>query len=220
MTSNNSDSEMPDASIDYKKHWNTVYLNNPLERLGWFEEKSTQTLDLINQINLVKTAKILNIGAGSSVLIDNLLELGFTNIIANDLSEVSLASLKKRVGMNEKVQFIVDDLLHPLQLNSLKNVDLWNDRAVLHFFVKKQDISAYFNLLKRVLSLNGYVIIAVFAKNGANTCCELPIQKYDVNMLQKELGAKFTLLKTFNHTYINPHGGERPYIYTLFQRMQ
>lgn len=220
MTSNNSDADIPDASIDYKKHWNSVYSKNPSERLGWFEKKSTQTLDLINQTNLVKTAKILNIGAGSSVLIDNLLELGFTNIIANDLSEVSLASLKKRVGMNEKVQFIVDDLLHPLQLNSLKNVDLWNDRAVLHFFVKKHDISAYFNLLKRVLSQNGYVIIAVFAKNGADKCSELPLQKYDVNMLQKELGPKFTLLKTFNYTYINPYGGERPYIYTLFQRIQ
>jgi hypothetical protein len=28
----------------------------------------------------------------------------------------------------------------------------------------------------------------------------------------------FELKKSFNDTFINPFGGERPYIYTLFQR--
>ncbi|ARV16837.1 SAM-dependent methyltransferase [Polaribacter sp. SA4-12] len=209
---------MTDPDINYKKHWNTAYLTNSTEKLGWYEENSEQTLALIKETRISKRATILNVGSGSSTLIDNLLEAGFTNIIANDLSDESLDSLKNRVGDNNEIQFLVDDIISPTKLNELKNIDLWNDRAVLHFFLKDEETSTYFNLLKKVLSPNGFVIIAVFAKNGAEKCCGLPLKRYDIDMLQKELGKEFELLKTFNYTFVNPFGGERPYIYTLFQR--
>lgn len=218
MTINESDCKITEATITFKKHWNEAYLHNKTENLGWYEKKSEQTLTLIKQSKLPKDATILNVGAGSSTLIDNLLEEGFTNIIANDISEEALKSLKKRVGKNDKVNFIVDDLLHPLKLHALKNIDLWNDRAVLHFFLKQQEIKAYFNLLKKVLNPEGFVIISVFSKNGAERCCGLKLKRYDLQMLQNELGTDFQLINSFNYTFTNPFGGERPYIYALFQR--
>jgi SAM-dependent methyltransferase len=218
MAINESDCEITEATIDLKKHWNDAYLNNKTENLGWFEEKSEQTVALINDTELPKNASILNVGAGASLLIDNLLEAGFSNIIANDLSSASLKSLKSRINANDKVHFIVDDLLNPSKLNKLKNIDLWNDRAVLHFFLQQEQITAYFNLLKKVLKPKGFVIISVFAKDGAEKCCGLSIKRYDVKMLENELGVNFELIKSFNYTFINPFGGERPYIYALFQR--
>jgi len=207
-----------ETSIDFKKHWNSAYLKNPMEKLGWYEDTSEQTLQLIKETTLPKDASILNVGSGTSTLIDDLLKKGFSNIIANDLADASLQSLKGRVGEHTSVQFLVDDLLNPRKLNALKNIDLWNDRAVLHFFLKEKEVTSYFNLLKKVLSPNGYVIIAVFAKDGAEKCCGLAIKRYDTAMLQKELGADFELKNSFTFTFINPYGGERPFIYTLFQR--
>jgi SAM-dependent methyltransferase len=218
MAINESDCKITEATIDFKKHWNNAYLNSKTENLGWYEEKSEQTLALINETKLPKNAAILNVGSGSSILIDNLLEEGFSNIIANDLSDESLKSLKQKVGENDKVKFIVDDLLNPSKLNKLKNIDLWNDRAVLHFFLKEEEIKAYFNLLKTVLKPKGFVIISVFSKNGAEKCCGLPLKRYDVEMLKNELGPDFELKKSFNYTFVNPFGSERPYIYVLFQR--
>ena len=219
MAINESDCDIIETALDFKKHWNEAYLNNKTEKLGWFEEKSEQTLILINKAKLSKDALILNVGAGSSTLIDNLLTDDFSNIIANDLSEEALESLKNRVGENDKVKFIVDDLLNPSKLNKLENIDLWNDRAVLHFFLKEEEIKAYFNLLKKVLKANGFVIISVFAKNGAEKCCGLPVKRYDVEMLENELGTDFELKKSFNYTFVNPFGADRPYIYALFQRI-
>ena len=219
MAINESDCEIIETAPDFKKHWNEAYLNNKTEKLGWFEEKSEQTLTLINEAKLFKDALILNVGTGSSTLIDNLLADGFSNIIANDLSEEALESLKNRVGENDKVKFIVDDLLNPSKLNKLENIDLWNDRAVLHFFLKEEEIKAYFNLLKKVMKANGFVIISVFAKNGAEKCCGLSVKRYDVEMLENELGTEFELKDSFNYTFVNPFGGERPYIYALFQRI-
>jgi SAM-dependent methyltransferase len=218
MAINESDCKVTEAAIDFKKHWNNAYLINKTENLGWYEEKSEQTLALINETKLPKNATILNVGSGSSILIDDLLEEGFSNIIANDLSDESLKSLKHRFGENEKVKFIVDNLLNPSKLNELKNIDLWNDRAVLHFFLKEEEITAYFNLLKKVLKPNGFVIIAVFSKNGAEKCCGLPLKRYDLEMLEYELGTDFEHKKSFNYTFVNPFGSEKPYIYALFQR--
>jgi SAM-dependent methyltransferase len=218
MAINESDCKSKDQTIDFKKHWNDAYLNNKTENLGWFEEKSEQTIALIKETKLPRNALILNVGAGSSTLIDNLLDEGFFNIIANDLSEEALKSLKNRIGKNDKVKFIVDDLLNPLKLNKLENIDVWNDRAVLHFFLKEEEIKAYFNLLKKVLKPNGFVIIAIFSKNGAEKCCGLKLKQYDVEMLENELGTDFELKNSFNYTFLNPFGAERPYIYTLFQR--
>ena len=52
-------------------------------------------------------------------------------------------------------------------------VDLWHDRAVLHFFVKKNQQEAYFDLLKSKIRSGGYVIFSEFAKDGAKKCCGL-----------------------------------------------
>lgn len=218
MTTNESDCKITEPAIDYKTHWNAAYNKNSTEKLGWFEGKSTQTLALIKETKIAKNATILNVGSGSSTLIDNLLAEGFSNIIANDLSVASLDSLKNRIGENDKVQFLVDDLLNPLKLNELENIDLWNDRAVLHFFLKDEEIASYFNILKKVLKPNGFVIIAVFAENGAEKCCGLPLKRYTVAMLQDYLGVNFELKNSFNYTFVNPYGAERPYIYSLFQR--
>lgn len=214
MTSTNDD-----CAIDYQTHWNKAYEKNPTEKLGWYEEKSEQTLNLISKTNLPKDATILNVGNGSSTLIDDLISQDYTNIIASDISSKALASARERLGSNaEKVQFIEDDLTKSTKLNSL-SVDLWNDRAVLHFFLTKAEINAYFNLLKKVLKPNGYVIIATFAIEGAEKCCGLPLQRYNAEMIQERLGVGFKLVEAFDYTFVNPYGGERPYVYTLFQKI-
>ncbi|NCO63943.1 MAG: class I SAM-dependent methyltransferase [Flavobacteriales bacterium] len=202
-----------------KQHWDTVYQKED-EHLGWFEPNPEQTLALIAETNLSKDATILNVGAGTTTLIEALLDKGFTNIIANDLSNFALRKLKDRVQKSHHYHLkgLVDDLTNPKKLNKLLPIDLWIDRAVLHFFLKEEEQKAYFNLVKKIVSKKGFVIIAVFSLDGAEKCSGLPLQRYNPEMLQNKLGLDFKLIKTFNFTFINPFGGERPYVYTLFQR--
>ena len=202
-----------------KEHWNAAY-NVEDEQLGWFEANPMQTMELVIACDLQKDATILNVGAGTTTLIDTLLEEGYTNIIANDLSDLALNKLKQRIkkSHNYNLTCIKDDLTNPQKINKLQNIDLWIDRAVLHFFLTGAEQNAYFNLIQKTVSKNGYVIIAVFSLEGAQKCCGLDLRRYNLEMLQNNLGTHFNLIKTFNHTFINPFGGERPYIYTLFQR--
>lgn len=208
-----------DNSQNLKTHWNTAY-NKDDHQLGWFESNPEQTMQLVAKCHLNKNATILNVGVGTTTLIDTLLDQGYTNLIANDLSDLALQKLKERIKKSHhyNLNCITDDLTNPSKLQQLKNIDLWIDRAVLHFFLKDEEQKTYFNLIKKVISKNGFVLIAVFALDGAEKCCGLDLKRYNPEMLQQHLGNNFKLIDSFNHTFINPFGGERPYIYTLFQK--
>ena len=202
-----------------KEHWNRAY-DKADNQLGWFEENPAQTMQLIESCKLEKDVRILNVGVGTTTLIDALLDAGYINLIANDLSDLALQKLKERIkkSHNYDLNCITDDLTNPIELQNIEPIDLWIDRAVLHFFLQVKEQTAYFNLIKKIVAKNGYVLIAVFALDGAEKCCGLDLKRYNVEMLQNNLGTDFKLITSFNHTFINPFGGERPYIYTLFKR--
>lgn len=205
---------------DFEKHWNNAYLKTPTTNLGWYEENPKQSVDLINECNLPDNALIFNAGAGATTLINKLLENGYNNIIVNDIAAAALTDLKNNLNdfKQAKVQFIVDDLTNPTALLNLKNVDLWHDRAVLHFFTEGVQQQNYFNLVKKVVKIGGFVILAEFNLDGAKKCCGLDVVNYNVEMLQNGLGNDFELLKSFNYTYTQPSGNTREYVYSLFKR--
>jgi len=207
-------------NYNFENHWNNAYQKTPVDKLGWYEKESTPSLELIALCNLPKNAQIFNAGAGASILIEQLLNEGYSNIVVNDISSSALIELKNNLENHKtsQVQFIVDDLTNPTELLKLKDVDLWHDRAVLHFFTTEQQQNSYFNLLKKVIKPKGHVIFAEFNLEGAKKCSGLDVFNYNEMMLQERLGEDFELLKSFNYTYTQPSGGLREYVYTLFQR--
>jgi SAM-dependent methyltransferase len=207
-----------EETIDLSNHWDKAYSNSEQEKLGWYETDLSPTLNLISKTGLQKSAKILNAGAGSTTLIDKLLETGYTNLIATDLSEVALKQLDVRTEGNS-IDFIVDDLTNPEKLLNIDPVDLWIDRAVLHFFVEEKEQDTYFDLLKNKIKSKGFVILAEFNLNGATRCSGLPVHRYSEEMLIEKIGPDFELIDSFNYNYLMPSGAERPYIYTLFRKI-
>lgn len=212
---NSEASETPNKA----NHWSDVYNDVDITKLGWYEDESTPSLQLIEKCNLAKEDLILNVGSGSTTLIDSLLKNGYTNLIVNDISSKALNKIKDRnVGKDDSVKWIVDDIVNPTELAKIPQVGLWNDRAVLHFFIEEKDQNAYFELLHHKVCKNGYVIIAVFNLEGAKRCSGLPVKRYNEKMLQEKLGAAYKLKDSFNYIYTMPNGDHRNYVYTLFQK--
>jgi SAM-dependent methyltransferase len=208
------------AARRMKEHWEQVYDQKKVEELGWYESNPGPSLKLIELCKLHKSARILNVGAGATTLVDELLDLGYKNMIANDISPAALEELRQRLGprRSREVDWIVDDLTNPDKLNKLIQIDLWHDRAVLHFFNDQNSQEAYFALLRYLVKPGGFAIIAAFNLNGAQICSGLPVFRYDARMLQGKIGSDFTLRESFDYTYTQPAGDTREYIYTLFQR--
>jgi len=204
----------------YGEHWDKIYNKADESKLGWFETDLTPTLDLILKAGIGSHKRVLNVGAGATTLIDILLERGFDNLIATDISAFALEMLKTRIGsLAENVEWIIDDLTKPRLLTEIGLVDVWIDRAVLHFFTEEDDQNTYFRLLRKILHKYGYVIFAEFSHDGADVCSGLPVHQYDVAQYQEKLGAQFKLIDSFNYRYTMPSGDVRPYVYALFQKI-
>ncbi len=208
-----------EVEVNLKEHWNKVYLSRADEKLGWYEDFPQESICLIDKCNLSPDSVILNVGAGTTTLIEFLLLMGYTNIIATDISNDSLAKLKVSLGKEEdRVTWIVDDLTNPIHLKNIPPVDLWIDRAVLHFFTEPKAQDTYFELLKSKVRKGGFALFAEFNLSGATKCSGLPIHRYSREMLSEKLGDNFTLTDSFEYLYSTPSGAERPYIYTLFKK--
>lgn len=203
-----------------KDHWNKIYSERDVVKLGWYEEIPEPSIRLLSKCQINKDEFILDVGAGASTFIDYLINQGFSNIIAADISEIALNKLKERLGNEKasKVRWIVDDINQPIHIQNLRDISLWHDRAVLHFLLEENQQQAYLSTLKKVLKRDGYVIIAAFSLEGAKKCSGLDVKNYDQDMLAKFLGEDFSLLEYFDYTYHMPSGEPRSYIYTLFQR--
>ena len=204
-----------------RDHWDSIYKCHEVNEVGWYEENPVPCLKLLSKCNIKKHESIVDVGAGASTLIDCLVKKGFNNITAVDISQTAINKLKDRLGeKTSAVKFLVDDINQPTQMENLRNVSLWHDRALLHFFTEEKNRLGYLATLKRAVKKDGYVIISVFSLKGAEMCAGLKVRRYDQNMLAEFLGSDFKSVDYFEYLYHMPSGDTRPYLYTLFQRIK
>jgi ubiquinone/menaquinone biosynthesis C-methylase UbiE len=189
-----------------KEHWDEIYEGLDVDELTWYEEIPEPSIRLLSKCQINKDEFILDVGAGASTFIDYLLNQGFKNIIAADISETALNKSKERLGKEKasSVRWVVDDITRPVHIQDMRNITVWHDRAVLHFLLEEKQQKVYLSTLKKVLKNKGYVIIAAFSLKGAKKCTGLDVKNYDQNLLAKFLGEDFKLLEYFDHTYYMP----------------
>jgi len=73
-----------------KEHWENIYQTKNPDEVSWYQEKPKTSLNLIAETDIDKNAWIIDIGAGASKLVDNLLALGFRGITVLDVSSNAL----------------------------------------------------------------------------------------------------------------------------------
>lgn len=201
-----------------REHWNRIFREAGDEKLGWYENDPANTMRLLNRIPEWQRATIFLPGAGTSVLIDTLLEAG-ARLVLNDISQEALEHVKERLGDRAAtIEWVCQDMAQALG-SSVPPVDIWIDRAVLHFITDQNDIDGYFRNVMAKLKTGGHALLAEFPPHGAAKCAGLELHRYSLEELTERLGDGFVLVDHFDHTYINPAGDPRPYIYTLFKRV-
>lgn len=199
-----------------QKHWNNVFTTKADDAVSWFQATPETSLCLIHACDLPKDACILDVGAGSSHLPDALLGEGFTDIAVLDVSAAALERTKARLGdRGQAVRFIVADIA---AWQSEFPVDLWHDRAVLHFLTEPQDRAAYADALRRAVRPGGFVLISGFAPSGPERCSGLPVLRADQDAIADLLGPGFDLLEAFEEDHQTPSGSHQRFVFTRFQR--
>src|SRR3989338_1710116 len=202
-------------TYDAKEHWGVIYKTKKPNEVSWYQEKPKTSLNLIVEIGLDKGAKIIDVGAGDSKLVDNLLDLGFRNITVLDVSLTALNRAKKRLGDRaNEVKWIVSDLR---EFETNDRYDIWHDRAVLHFLTKEDDIKKYGEVVRKLLKPNGYLITSTFSENGPKKCSGLDIKQYSEDSMKK-LFSDFEHIKSFEEEHTTPWNASQIFLYSIFRK--
>jgi SAM-dependent methyltransferase len=201
--------------VDRQAHWQRVHRDKSPEELTWFQAVPEVSLALIERAGCKPDEPVIDVGAGSSRLVDELLDRGFDHVIILDIAEAGLNAAQQRLGERAaRVEWIEGDVL---ELALPTDLALWHDRAVFHFLVEAEERRLYLDQLRASLRPGGHVIIATFAEDGPERCSGLPVARYSPRQLDETLGADFELIESRAEVHLTPAGREQRFVYCLFR---
>ena len=203
--------------FDRKKHWGDVYQDKTPSELSWYQKEPKLSLELIRSTNAASNDAIIDIGAGTSVLVDYLKKEHYTNLTVLDISENAITIAKKRLGKSAKsINWIVSDIT---KFDVFQKFSLWHDRALFHFLTDPSDRGIYVKALINAIRPEGHLIIATFAIGGPKKCSGLEIVQYDSEKMIAELGDNFKLVEERKEVHITPANKEQKFNFFLFRRV-
>lgn len=205
---------MTDSVPGSAEYWDGRYQQIGAESVSWFQPSATLSLRLIAELQVPASARVVDVGGGASVLVDELIAAGFQDVTVVDISNAALATAQARVGAAAK--FVQADITtwHPAG-----SYDLWHDRAVFHFLTAPADQARYWQLLRDHLAPGGHLVLGTFAVDGPEMCSGLPVCRYDLSKLGGLMADDFEVLKTELEVHHTPSGGEQRFHWLVARRL-
>lgn len=203
-------------NMDRRDHWNRVYQTKAPDSVSWYQRHPDVSLELIAASGVAKDAGIIDVGGGASLLVDHLLNLGYSNLAVLDVSGAALDTGRTRLGVRAvAVEWFEADVT---TFEPRHRYALWHDRAAFHFLTDAHDRSRYVATLRKSLKPGGTAIIATFALDGPPRCSGLDVVRYDERSIAAELGAEFALREVRREAHITPGKAEQRFAYFRFKR--
>jgi SAM-dependent methyltransferase len=207
-----------DMATDLQSYWENVYRQKDVQQVSWYRPHLGVSLRLMQQAGLNPSSRVIDVGAGASTLIDDLLAIGVRNVIALDLSQASLDLARERLATAANcVQWMVADVT-TVQLPS-SSIDIWHDRAALHFLTQAQDVSRYVEVATNAIAPGGYAVIGGFAPDGPTKCSGLPVERRDPQDIAALFAGTFMLMDSHREVHHTPAGSQQPFAYALLQKL-
>lgn len=204
-------------NFDRKSHWDTIYQTKELKNVSWFQPTPETSLGFIEEFEVSKTAKIIDVGGGDSLLVDHLLDRGYKDITVLDISAEAIDWAKLRLGdKSEQVRWIVSDIT---TFQADVAYDVWHDRAAFHFLTSKEDTTAYVELAQRSIRKNGVLVVGTFSEQGPTKCSGIDIRQYSEASMVDTFKTYFQKVdcKTVDHT--TPSGAVQNFVFCSFKRV-
>ena len=206
------------GGIDRKAHWDKVYQGKVPEELTWYQARPETSLRLIESAGLDTDARILDVGGGTATLVDCLLDLGYRNLGALDISPVVLQRAQRRLGARGRsIEWLEADVT---RFEPSHSWDLWHDRAVLHFLTDPEDVAGYRRSMLAALAPDGQAVIATFGPEGPPKCSGLHVHRYDPDSLLEVLGPKMQLVESVIEEHVTPKHAMQQFLFCRFRRIE
>lgn len=202
--------------MNRREHWDQAYRSKGAGGVSWYQRRPDLSLALIAASGVDKDAGVIDVGGGTSTLVDCLLDDDYMNLAVLDISGVALDAGRARLGARaEAVEWFELDVT---AFAPTRRFGLWHDRAVFHFLTDAGDRRKYVAALRRSTEPGGAVVISTFALDGPPRCSGLDVVRYDEHTLLAELDAGFRLEKSCRETHVAPWGSEQRFVYCQLRR--
>lgn len=200
-------------------HWENVYRSKAVQRVSWFQDHAELSLAMIRRTGLAASeTRVVDVGAGASVLVDDLLDAGYRRITVLDIAAAALSASQARLGARAGlVDWRVGDVTEAALPEA--GFDIWHDRAVFHFLTRPDDRRRYVEQVRRAVRPGGYVIVATFGPNGPLQCSDLDVCRYAPEALHGEFGAGYDLIGHQTELHATPAGKTQEFVYCFCRRM-
>ncbi|MEV6956060.1 class I SAM-dependent methyltransferase [Streptomyces sp. NPDC048331] len=205
----------PDTPTARAAYWEEIHHGKDVDGVSWWQSVPGLSLSLVDRTGLARDEPIIDVGAGWSTLVDHLVERGYHDLSAIDLSATALQTVRNRLGPAAKdIALTVADVL---DLHTGRTYALWHDRAVYHFLTEPEERTDYLASLERSLRPGGWLVVATFGPDGPTTCSGLPINRYSHAELAHQFPG-FHLVDTAGEDHITPWGTSQQFTAVLMQR--
>lgn len=199
-----------------ERHWNATYRAKSDAEVSWFQESPSRSIAWIEASGHGKGAPILDVGGGTSRLVDGLLARGFSDLSVLDVSDVALARTRQRLGESAaRISWIRADITDWVPSRRWM---IWHDRALFHFLTETRRQQAYVSALCRATLPGATVIVAGFAPGGPERCSGLPVQRHSAEDLAQCLGENFEFIGEAREIHVTPLGMKQDFLYASFRR--
>lgn len=200
--------------MDPKQHWQRVYTGKPADAMSWHQPTAVRSVAMIRRVAPDPGTPIIDVGGGASVLVDELLAVGYERLTVLDLASSALDAARARLGtLATRVRWLEADVL-TAEL-PVRGYGVWHDRAVFHFLTAPADRAAYVRQVQRAVRPGGFVLVATFAEDGPERCSGLPVARYSAEALHREFGGEFELLGSERDAHHTPDGAVQSFVYCL-----
>lgn len=200
--------------MNKKEHWENVFSQKQQNEVSWYQPVPKASIEFFESNNIPKDANIIDVGSGDSYFIDYLVDKGYNNIYALDISEHALNRLKTRLGEKaNSVHWIVSDVL---DFKPSINFDYWHDRAAFHFLSDPNDVNKYISLTSEYIKPNGKMMVATFSDSGPLKCSGINIKQYSKEELANQFSKSFQKIKCIEETHPTPFNTTQNFTFCSF----
>jgi ubiquinone/menaquinone biosynthesis C-methylase UbiE len=195
-----------------REHWDDVYGRKHAEEVSWFRPHLERSLRFIEGARVPLDGGIIDVGAGESTFVDDLVARGYSNVTVLDISSTAIDVAKERLGARASdVKWLVGDITR-IELPE-HAYDFWHDRAVFHFLRGVEDRRRYVEAVRRAVKPGGHVLVATFGPEGPERCSGLDVVRYSADGLHAEFGGEFTKVASETEVHTTPWGSEQQFVY-------
>lgn len=202
--------------MDRKAHWDNVYATKVAHEVGWFQPRPETSLQLIARSGIGREEPLIDVGGGASLLVDRLLDEGWTDVSVLDISPSALSATGQRLGERAgRVHWLQEDAA---RFAPPRRYAVWHDRAAFHFLTDPAEQAAYVKAATDGVRPGGCLVVATFGPDGPEKCSGLPVVRYAPADLAQVFGGGFDLAETLEELHTTPWGALQQFVYCRFVR--